>query len=79
MSAGVWASRKRSADEGDNEVTLGGSLQPLLLAHTGQIVTRVPGTGVVFADTVSEAPPVFTHMLLNLQAVYETVILLTVR
>ncbi len=40
---------------------------------------RVPGTGIVFSDTVSEAPPVFVHMLNNLPAIYETVILLTVR
>lgn len=80
-SAGMCSSRKRAADEDEDDdgITLGGSKQPLLLAQTGKMVTRVPGTGVVFADTVTEAPPVFTHMLHNLQAVYETVILLTVR
>ncbi|CAL8468147.1 g7686 [Coccomyxa elongata] len=72
-----------NGDEGEEEVddgiTLGGSKHPLLLSRTGEIVKRVPGTGVVFSDTVSEAPPVFVHMLNNLPAIYETVILLTVR
>ncbi len=33
----------------------------------------------MFADSVSEVPPVFTHMLENLPAVFETVIFVTVR
>lgn len=55
------------------------SMDCVIFLWAGEVVSRVPGTGVVFSDTVSEAPPVFIHMMNNLPAIYETIILLTVR
>lgn len=68
------------AEETDEKCsTLGGSKAPLTVAASGEIVQRVPGVALIFSDTVSEVPPVFTHMLQNLPAMYETVVLITVR
>jgi hypothetical protein len=72
----------RSAENGaeeDEDTALGGSKTPLLLASSGEKLVRVPGVGLIFGDTVSTAPPVFVHMVNNLAAVYETVVMVTVR
>ena len=70
-----------SASEGDADkaATLGGSRVPLTVAGTEEALVRVPGVALLFSDTVTEVPAVFTHMLRNLPAMYETVILVTVR
>ncbi len=49
------------------------------MATNGETVQRFPGAALVFCDSVSEVPPVFTHMLENLPACYETVVLVTIR
>lgn len=73
----------RSIKEGDAEdddvATAGGSRKPLVLAKTGERLLRVPGCGLIFGDAISTAPPVLVHMVSNLAAVYETVVLVTVR
>ena len=70
-----------SASDGDTDkaATLGGSRVPLTVAGTEEALVRVPGVALLFSDTVTEVPAVFTHMLRNLPAMYETVILVTVR
>jgi KUP system potassium uptake protein len=67
-----------NGEEEDDDKALGGSKKPLLLA-SGEKLLRVPGCGLIFGDTVSTVPPVFVHMVNNLNAVYETVVLVTVR
>ena len=69
----------RTDDAEEKCSTLGGSKTPVSLASSGEVIQRVPGVGLVFSDSVSEVPPVFTHMLENLPAIYETVIFVTVR
>lgn len=69
--------RESEADE--KCLTLGGSTKQLTMATTGQTIHRVPGTALVFCDSISEVPPVFTHMLENLPACYETLVLVTIR
>ena len=69
----------RASDSAETSSTLGGSKAPLTLVSSGEAIQRIPGVGLVFADSVSEVPPVFTHMLENLPAVFETVIFVTVR
>ena len=66
-------------DDMDKASTLGGSKVPLTVAGTEEALVRVPGVALLFSDTVTEVPAVFTHMLRNLPAMYETVILVTVR
>ena len=70
-----------SAADGDADkaATLGGSKVPLTVAGTEEALVRVPGVALLFSDTVTEVPAVFTHMLRNLPAMYETVILVTIR
>ena len=74
-----FAALCRESEAEEKCLTLGGSAEPLTMATTGQTIHRVPGTALVFCDSVSEVPPVFTHMLENLPACYETVVLVTVR
>ena len=70
-----------SASDGDDDkaATMGGSKVPLAVAGTEEALVRVPGVALLFSDTVTEVPAVFTHMLQNLPAMYETVILVTIR
>ncbi len=70
---------RRADENAEKASTLGGSKAPLTLVSSGEAIQRIPGIGLVFADSVSEVPPVFTHMLENLPAVFETVIFVTVR
>ena len=74
-------SNECSAADGDADkaATLGGAKVPLTVAGTEEALVRVPGVALLFSDTVTEVPAVFTHMLRNLPAMYETVILVTVR
>jgi len=69
----------RTNDAEEKCSTLGGSKTPVSLASSGEMIQRMPGVCLVFSDSVSEVPPVFTHMLENLPAIYETVIFVTVR
>ena len=69
----------REDDSSEKSSTLGGSRTPLSLLSSGEVIQRMPGVGLAFAASGSEVPPVFTHMLENLPAVYETVIFVTVR
>ena len=69
----------RADESAEKTLTLGGSKAPLTLASSGDAIQRIPGIGLVFADSVSEVPPVFTHMLENLPAIFETVVFVTVR
>ena len=69
----------RTDDAEEKCLTLGGSKAPVSLASSGEMIQRMPGVCLVFSDSVSEVPPVFTHMLENLPAIYETVIFVTVR
>ena len=71
--------RAEVAVEDESEMTLGGSRKALLLAATGERVTRVPGVGLVFSDTVTGVPPVFTKWLENISAVHECTVLVTIR
>lgn len=69
----------KEEEEEQEGVAFGGSRKPLLLAKTGEKLLRVPGCGLIFGDAISTMPPVFVHMVSNLAAVYETVVLITVR
>ncbi len=69
----------RADDAQEKCSTLGGSKAPVSLASSEEMIQRMPGVCLVFSDSVSEVPPVFTHMLENLPAIYETVIFVTVR
>ena len=42
-------------------------------------VARIPGIGLMHADTIFGVPPVFTHLLTNLPAIYKIVVFVTVR
>ena len=42
-------------------------------------VARIPGIGLMYADTIFGVPPVFTHLLTNLPAMYQIVVFTTVR
>lgn len=65
--------------EEESDATLGGSRRPLTLAATGERVARVPGVGLVFSDTVTNVPPVFSKWLENISAVFECTVLVTIR
>lgn len=58
--------------------------QPIVLRRasvTGShdSVARIPGIGLMHADTIFGVPPVFTHLLTNLPAIYKIVVFVTVR
>ena len=42
-------------------------------------VARIPGIGLMYADTIFGVPPVFIPLLTNLPAIYKIVVFVTVR
>lgn len=42
-------------------------------------VARIPGIGLMYADTIFGVPPIFNHLLTNLPAIYQVIVFVTVR
>ncbi len=55
------------------------SLRRASVTGVKDTVARIPGIGLMHADTIFGVPPVFTHLLTNLPAIYKIVVFVTVR
>lgn len=74
--------RRTSATAADGRVGMGEqpiSLRRASLTGVKDNVARIPGIGLMYADSIYGVPPVFTHLLTNLPAIYQIVVFVTVR